>query len=134
MTQRDVSGISFSKIKRDDYTLVDFIVGLFMPRSILNKQAKPERIALSIPNAQNRDSHTWIWSCVHPVQFSNCCWNGGGSSLWTSLLRESEKSVWGGRPSKTCLLLVKLPAGSAEILLFIYNLPSPQMNFKGCRK
>ena len=40
--------------------------------------------------------------------------------------------------SKHCLLLVKLPPGSTEIcrsvLLFIYMLPSPKMNFQWCRK
>lgn len=51
-----LSCISFSKIKRDNYPLVVLIVGFFMPHGVLSKQSRPERIALPIPNAQNRDS------------------------------------------------------------------------------
>lgn len=96
-----LSFFSFSKIVRDYYPLVVLIVGLFVPHSVLSKQWRPERIALSIPNAQNRDSHAWIWSCSHLIQLCNRSWNGGDSALQASLLRKRDHSCRVGRYPET---------------------------------
>lgn len=133
-----LSCISFSKIVRDYYPLVVLIVGLFMPHGVLNKQSRPERIALSIPNAQNKDSHTWIWSCIHLI---HCAIEAEMWEIHPCGLHYSEKvtRVAGWVDTlKHCLLLVKLPGGCTEIcradLLLIYILSSSRMNFKWCKK
>ena len=133
-----LSCISFSKVKRNCYPLVVFIVGLFMPHCILSKQLRPERIALSVPNAQKRLSHLDL--VMYPF-WSNCTIAVERGEVQPCGLHCSEKVTrgagWVDTP-KHYLLLVKFSAGSTGIcradLVLIYTLSSFRKNFKWCRK
>lgn len=102
----------FSRIKGDYHTAAVLLVGHFMLRSALSKWPGPERIAWSIPKAQNRGSNMWTWLCVHLIQL----WRGEGHLHRPHYSEKVRRVLDWEDPLKHHLLLVKLPAGSTEIL------------------